>query len=332
MAAGTTTIAVSQADLARIRFTRSLLWETVQAVRTLIHPRQQLFHRVWLDTVNHDDACAHLPALLALSPTTGWVPDFLAPPPQTTNHRIDHELDHVASYPLDLVSADLQRSLDSRPTRTRRAVLEPLISQPAAGRRQIVDELDWAWTTLLAPFWAPVDDLISADITYRSARITEAGLGWALSDLHRTITWTDGLLSISHAENIDLDLAGQGLALMPSAFAWPDVLVIRDQPWPRTVVYPARGIGDLWTQPRPGPASLARVIGRTRALLLTDLAQPGTTKALANRHHLSAAAVSAHLGRLRDAGLVTSHRQGKEVRYRRTPLADALLQASIPRQ
>lgn len=211
-------------------------------------------------------------------------------------------------------------------------MLAPLISHPAAGRQQIVDELDWAWTTLLAPLWAPVDDLISADITYRSVRIAEAGLGWALSDLHRTITWTDDQLSIGHAEDIDLDLAGQGLALMPSAFAWPDVIVIHDQPWPPTLVYPARGIGDLWTQPRPGPARLARVLGRTRSLLLTDLAQPGTTKALANRHHLSAAAVSTHLGRLRDAGLVTSHRQGKEVRYQRTPLADALLQASIPRE
>ena len=112
---------------------------------------------------------------------------------------------------------------------------------------------------------------------------------------------------------------------MPSAFAWPDVLVIHEPPWPPTLVYPARGIGDLWTANSRPPAGLAGVLGSTRALLIADLGQPATTIALAARHHLSPAAVSTQLGRLRDAGLVTSHRLGKEVHYRRTPLAEALV-------
>ena len=48
-----------------------------------------------------------------------------------------------------------------------------------------------------------------------------------------------------------------------------------------TVVYPARGIAELWSAPAAAPHALAAVLGATRAALLTDLAAPSTTTALA---------------------------------------------------
>ena len=53
-------------------------------------------------------------------------------------------------------------------------------------------------------------------------------------------------------------------------------------------VYPARGIGELLggRHGRAPPPSLARLLGRTRALILTDLAEPASTTALAARHGL----------------------------------------------
>jgi DNA-binding transcriptional ArsR family regulator len=42
---------------------------------------------------------------------------------------------------------------------------------------------------------------------------------------------------------------------------------------------------------------------------------------------LAPATVSEHLAVLREAGLVTAERRGREVRYRQTPLAAALLQS-----
>jgi DNA-binding transcriptional ArsR family regulator len=104
--------------------------------------------------------------------------------------------------------------------------------------------------------------------------------------------------------------------------------VAYEPPWPPTLVYPARGIGELWTVAPPAPARLAGVLGATRALLIADLAQPATTTSLADRHGLSPAAVSAQLGRLRDAGLVTSRRVGKEVQYQRTRAAEMLIHAA----
>lgn len=323
-----TVLTLSAQDWARSRFVRSLLWETTQAARTLIDPRQQVHHQQWLARIDRAAARRHLPVLAALNPRSGWVPDFLAPPPTTADRRFNDELAEVAAYPLADVARDLRRSLRSHPSRVRQAVLDPLIGAPEVALVRILAELTWAWNELLAPFWSPVHELIDADIAYRSRQSARLGLGRALVDLHPDVGWRDGTITVEHAVDITVDLAGQGLTLMPSAYVWPRVLLALDPPWPLTLVYPARGIGELWSAPPAAPSGLAGVLGATRALLLADLAQPASTTTLAARHHLSPAAVSTQLARLRDAGLVSRRRLGKEVLYQRTRPADQLLQAS----
>ena len=56
-----------------------------------------------------------------------------------------------------------------------------------------------------------------------------------------------------------------------------------------------------------------------------NIEAPRSTTELAERLALSAATTSHHLGALRDAGLVTSRRDGRVVLYVRTPLGDALV-------
>jgi DNA-binding transcriptional ArsR family regulator len=98
-----------------------------------------------------------------------------------------------------------------------------------------------------------------------------------------------------------------------------------DPPWQPTVAYPVRGIGGLWTEARERtPDSLARLLGRARADVLCALDEPAGTTALAHRLGLAASSVSAHLGVLREAGLLTSRRHGHQVLYERTPLGIAL--------
>ena len=324
-----TVLTLGAGDWARCRFVRSVLFETNQAVRALMLPRRQQHQRTWLNTIDRAGARARLPVLGALSPPHGWIPDFLAPPPGSSDRSVDDELSGVAACPPELVAAELRLSMDSWPAPGRKAVLEPLIADPGLALATVVAELRWAWKVLVAPYWAPVSELMTADVAYRSREITRAGLGRALSDLHASVSWDDGAITVDPAaDDRTLDLAGRGLALMPSAFAWPDVILVLDSQWPPTLVYPARGIGGLWSAPAPAPAALAGVLGPTRALLLADLAQAATTTSLAARHRLSPATVSAQLGRLRASGLVTGRRIGKEVHYRRTPLAEALIRAN----
>ena len=90
--------------------------------------------------------------------------------------------------------------------------------------------------------------------------------------------------------------------------------------------YPARGIATLWeSRPRPVSQALAGVLGRSRALLLTELHTPAATGALSQRTGLSPGGVSQHLTALRAAGLVSAHRAGRYVLYARTQIAEELL-------
>lgn len=119
-------------------------------------------------------------------------------------------------------------------------------------------------------------------------------------------------------------LGGQGLVLMPSVFAWPNVVGGFEAPWLPAVIYPARGIGGLWTEPGDRtPEALARLLGRARADVLCALDGSGTT-ALAHRLALAPSSVSEHLSVLRSSGLLTSRRYGHQVLYERTPLGIAL--------
>jgi DNA-binding transcriptional ArsR family regulator len=122
-------------------------------------------------------------------------------------------------------------------------------------------------------------------------------------------------------------LRGRGLVLMPSAYIWPRVVAVSDEPWQPAIVYPARGIADLWQQAPPPPDPLVRLLGRTRALLLARLDQPASTSTLAALHGLSPSGTSGHLTTMRDAGLITGTRHGHEIRYTRTRLGTELTHA-----
>src|ERR1700753_1343781 len=116
----------------------------------------------------------------------------------------------------------------------------------------------------------------------------------------------------------------RGLLLVPSAFAAAGPFVSDRPPWLPALIYPARGIATLWHQADAAPEALARVIGRTRAAILADLAAPRSTTEVSDRLSLSPAATSHHLVSLRDAGLLSTRREGHSVLYVRTALGDAL--------
>jgi hypothetical protein len=70
---------------------------------------------------------------------------------------------------------------------------------------------------------------------------------------------------------------------------------------PPSVIYPARGIFGLWGPGARSPGDLARLIGKTRAGLLTALADPASTTGLAARDGVPvcSGSVSEHLAVLR---------------------------------
>lgn len=167
-------------------------------------------------------------------------------------------------------------------------------------------------------------------MVHRAGQLSRSGWVAALDGLHPRVRWRDGTIEVLRsAEHRTVRLGGQGLLLVPSVFLWPQVAAHIDEPWPATLIYPARGIAALWGSPAAAvQGALGDLIGRTRGGLLVALDQPASTTQLARSLRLATGAVGDHLATLHGAGLVTKARSGRSVLYRRTPLGDALVAAS----
>jgi DNA-binding transcriptional ArsR family regulator len=325
-----TAFAAQRQDLGMVRFAWSPAWETHLAVRMFIDPRGRPYHESWHAAMAGEAARLHLTALLAVNPLRGSVPDFLTPPPRSPAPRFRDQLDQVRATPPEQVTEDLRRC---RRTLLGNAlgVVDKMLTDPAAARDRFADQMQAAWERLVAPFWPSIQAVLDADVAHRSRQLTGQGLRPMLEGIDARISWSDGTVVVCDGMDIRVELRGRGLLLMPSAYIWPAVAAVVDEPWQPTIVYPARGIADLWQQAAPPPDALARLLGRTRALLLVRLDRPASTATLAARHGLSPSGTSKHLTVMRDAGLVAGARHGHEIRYARTRLGTELSRAAAAR-
>jgi len=169
-------------------------------------------------------------------------------------------------------------------------------------------------------------------------QLAAGGLQVLFEDLHDTVVLDGDRLRAADPYDWSGELSGRGLMLVPYAMGWPQVRKMTGrvkpgdaggpyEPYGPLLAYPVRGIATLWeTAPPPPPDALAALIGRTRATILTTLAEPATTTTLARRMDLTPGAVSQHLSVLHSSGLVSRARVTRTVLYRRTARGDALFE------
>ncbi|MFD9030815.1 DUF5937 family protein [Streptomyces sp. NPDC059567] len=323
-------LAFSASDLAQVRFAVSPMWEVAPSLRLLRSAAAHPIHRPWAEQVRPRLATAGLDRgwLAELIPPTGYVPDFLNPAPAGSAPTPAEEWEAIRASPADRVRQDLdhlarhQGSLGPR--------LRTLHADPPGRLAKVTEELETYWELALAPYWARIRAVLDADILYRARLAAEHGAGHLLNDLHTSVSWdANALRMTSRKQPLTRTTAGTGLLLIPSAFTGPRLRTRTTLPDPPQLVYPARGVGSLWTaRPVTRADTLAAVLGRSRALLLTELETPASTTQLAHRTGLSPAGVSQYLTALRKAGLVSAHRAGRSVLYARTTAAVTLLQAA----
>lgn len=323
-------ITLAHQDLARVRFAHSPVNELVASLRVLQDPARQSMYGRWLASTQGRLGGTRLELLAALAPTGRYLPGFMLPPPTRPWGVLAEELAQVAASPRSLVRAELDKVREGRPLP---AVLAPLYDDPVGYLPAVVDELARYWEAAIEPVWPRLRAVCTADLTHRMAQFADGGLGRVLANLHPDICFTGERLQIDKPHHCThrFDLAGTGMVLVPCAFTWPTLSVdccAVDQP---VLIYPPRGLAELWQDGPPEPADpLGALIGRTRASLLATLALPRTTTQLATQLGLSPAAVSQHLKILKETALVTAHRRGRMVLYQRTPAATALLEATRP--
>ncbi|MFH8370982.1 helix-turn-helix domain-containing protein [Streptomyces sp. NPDC018031] len=318
-------LAFSTDDLAHTRFAVSPMWEVVTSFGLLASAAPHPVHRRWVEQVRPRVAAAGLDRgrLAELVPARGYVCDFLTPFPRVPAPTLEAELAAIRATPASRVRQDLDTLGGATPRR------RALRADPPAGLGRVTDEIEAYWELALAPYWAKIRAVLDAEVFHRARQVAEHGTGHLFNDLHPSVRWDRHTLRVvRRCSTVSRETSGPGLLLVPSVFA-KGVLTWSRAPEPPQLAYPARATGTLW-EPRPVPhaEAIAAVLGRSRAMLLTELAAPASTTDLAGRTGISAAGVSQHLTALRAAGLVSAHRAGRSVLYARTAVAESLLTAS----
>ncbi|HEY4096123.1 MAG TPA: DUF5937 family protein [Baekduia sp.] len=312
-------------DLLRTRFAISPLMELSGSVEALRDPEKFSIHAPWATWAAPRIIGVEWDLLDAVVPRDSRsYPDFVSPPPREPQAQLEAEFRRV----LETDPAHVARELRQAYPGGLPAAAQSLIDDPRRGLERLVGQMRAWWTAVLAPKWEEILAMVESEVAWRGRRLAAEGPSAAFSDLGPGVAWRDGAVEVDQQVTKDVDLAGRGLLLVPAAFAWPSVWPMSDPPWQPAIVYAPRGVAGLWAPAEPDAGALDDLLGARRAAVLVALDRPISTQELARRLRASPAGVSAHLGVLRRAGLVTGRREGRHVLYARTRAAEMLLRAA----
>jgi DNA-binding transcriptional ArsR family regulator len=300
------------------------MWELASSLRLFRDPSTAALHLPWVEQVRGSVGDLDLLPLLSILPPDGYVPDFLTPPPESPLVRVEDELERIVATPARQVVKELDVFASQHGGQVP-APAEPLRRNPRRELPKLVATLHEYWRRAVEPHWPRILALLSADLRHRAKSLTEGGAEALFDDLAPTISFDAGWLEIDQDWQGVVELKGQGLLLVPSAFSCMRPAVISLEPWQPTVIYPARGIALLWDSLRQAQPELAGLLGATRARLLAALDAPRSTTELAAQLGVTPGGVSQHLGALALGRLVAKQREGRVVLYARTHLGDALV-------
>jgi DNA-binding transcriptional ArsR family regulator len=313
-------------DLARIQVSPTMgpLAETVMAVAMLRCPRQpRTLLSQWRGQVR---VTPQMRPLTALIPPGCHGVDL----PTLTGEIATIEEGIQAL--LDVPREHLMVEMEYTDQRYRLPSLAWAMAEPG-GRPELAEATQAAYRELVQPYWPRIRAWLHAEQATRRRTLAADGPGQLLASLQGPrIRWRPPVLEIGMPGNVEMELGGRGLALVPSVFVGKDPSLHEnpnhEDEMPRLILPAAdAGRARLWDAPRSRGAALAALVGRNRAAVLQSIADGCTTTELARRVGISLAAASQHASVLRGAGLIATRRQGSAVLHVLTPLGAELLQA-----
>jgi hypothetical protein len=260
--------------------------------------------------------------LLTISPNCNYFPDFLTPTPaglpvaagidtvqRTARRRINHELEILSRY------------------RAMTAWTRPLAEGDADAVRTLGDSLLRYYDAAIEPYQEQIQAATATDQAARTRVVLAGGADALLAGLRPIARWRSPVLETEFPVEQDLLLDGRGLLLVPSYFCCERPVTLADGNLPPVLVYPvARTAGAFLSAPAERrDSSLSALLGKTRATVLHKLAVGASTGELARRVGIAPSSASEHARVLRDAGLVSSHRETSTMLRTLTPLGKHLL-------
>jgi DNA-binding transcriptional ArsR family regulator len=307
------TLALKPVDYTMVRFAFSPLWECVAGFRAWKDPSRHALLLPWLTRIKSALSGVDWTPLMALALVPrGMIPDFLVPPPATPSPKFTEELETLRNVPESVLRAEVKIAYPQGVPDE----LKSLLRQPSTLLNTVALLLSEFWRRAIAPDWGLIQSRLESEILFRARALALGGFEGVFHDLHRYVHYKQGRLSIETISYWDGKLRKPGMLLLPSVFAWPDAFLTVRPPWQPTIVYPARGIAELWSKSEiPSPKGLSRVLGSPRAKILTRLQEPKTTKQLACALLMSPASVSEQIMKLWQAGMLDRTRIGRNVFY-----------------
>jgi DNA-binding transcriptional ArsR family regulator len=255
-------------------------------------------------------------------PYASYFPDFLTPSGERQDHALEDGIDRVLATPrrqlnheIGLVAADGRRPFAGPAlARGEREVLLLL-----GGLLRVYHE------AFIAPVWDAMETAVRADVSRRSQALLTDGIKGLMNTFRPMARWQSPVLEADYPLDRDMYLEGRGLLLIPSYFCWRRPITLFDCALQPVLVYPVEKSAPLVSA--VGQAELSKLLGSTRAALLQEAATHAwsTTSRLATHVGISLPSASQQLAVLREAGLLSSHRDGKHVLHAATPLGRRLL-------
>src|SRR5215207_3724367 len=328
------TIPLSTEDLTKVRLAPSPLWETVTSFGVLLHQGHDMVHAPWANRARRVLPGTDLSALVAAMCVAGRCPVFLTPPPDASVVGFEEDLERVRTTPPEVVHDEVEVFVrvekeqfgSLAPEKAR--LLEIYLREPEGSLKRLVDTLRRYHDLALAPYWPRVHEHLEGDTLKRGQALALGGVEALLSNLHPKASYSGGVLTLDKTYEALMEPAGRGITLVPCVFAWPRVEVLVQPGYKPTLAYGPRGVANLRSSSSsvPNGTALEAAVSTVRASILKNLLSvPLTTTGLAHQLHLSPAAISAHLSRLKAAELVEPHRSGRKVFYRLSYAGESLL-------
>ena len=261
-----------------------------------------------------------LPVLARRGP---YIPDFLTPP--EGKDGLEAGLEAIMSTPSRRLRHELDRLAQRSPLPD---WVRPLSEGNVLFLRRLTLELRIYHDIAIAPYQEVIQDRVDTDRASRDLEMTDQGIGGMFGSLRCGMRWVPPVLEVDYRTDKDLHLNGRGLRIVPSFFSRGTADSLADTSLPPILVFPV----DPARQPTAtgGRRSLKALMGGTRAAVLYAVGTGATTTELAHRLGTSLTSVSRHTSVLREAGLITTHRQGVAVLHMLTPLGAALLHGQLP--
>jgi hypothetical protein len=327
------TIHLSAEDLARVRMAPSPLWETVCSFGVLTNPNRHSVHAPWARRARQMLSGADVSPLVVAMGIGGRCPDYLSPPPEAPHATFRDELERLEATPPDIIYEEVEALMQGEAKLLSRLPhekvrMQRVLDDPEGSLKRLVAALDRYHELAIGPYWPRIREHLEADVLRRGQALVLGGAEAFFSGLDSRVSFRGEVLVLDQPHEAAIEAAGRGITLVPCVFSWPHVLTLVDPHFRPALAYAPRGVAKLWTSSRSARngTALEAALSPSRASVLKSLLLPRTTTELAQELGLSPAAISAHLSRLKVAGLAEPLRSGNRVYYRLSFAGESLLE------